>query len=80
MTIQWHHPPEYMLIMGIWRTSYVQPLIALVLLRLLLHNARLLLLQGSRATWRLQSKDKFNCSCRVWYRVWLLNSHNFCLP
>ena len=63
--------------MGIWRTNYTQTLIAIVLYRLQLNNTRLLLLLGSRATWRLQLKDEFDCSCRVWYRVWLLNCHNF---
>ena len=42
ITSQWHHPQEYPLIMGIWRTNCVQPSIALELLKLRLHNARLL--------------------------------------
>ena len=60
--------------MGIWRTSYVLPSIAFKLLKLRLLTAKLLQLLGSRATWKPQLKDKFNCNCRVWCKGWLMIS------
>ena len=60
--------------MGIWRTSYVLPSTVFKLLKLRLLTAKLPQLLGSRATWKPQFKDKFNCNCRVWCREWLMIS------
>ena len=65
--------------MGIWRTSYVLPLIVFKLLKLWLLTAKLPQLLGSRATWKPQLKDKFNCNCRVWCKGWLMISLIICL-
>ena len=60
--------------MGIWRTSYVLPSTIFKLLKLRLLTAKLPQLLGSRATWKPQLKDKFNCNCRVWCKGWLMIS------
>ena len=60
--------------MGICRTSYVLPLIVFKLLKLRLLTAKLPQLLGSRATWKPQLRDKFNCNCRVWCKGWLMIS------
>ena len=60
--------------MGIWRTSYVLPSTVFKLLKVWPLTAKLPQLLGSRATWKPQLKDKFNCNCRVWCKGWLMIS------
>ena len=50
------------------------PSIIFKLLKLQLQTAKLPQLLGSRATWKPQLKDKFNCSCRAWCKGWLMSS------